>query len=226
MNGHLLYKTKAILAFLMILITAGCDVSETTSELSPETKQALDDLVNEDAYVTGYDFENYDYPAIILDYSLINNAFTSQNLDTVLQTQEDMDVIGEKVAALSFDTFIFGSEVEGTLKQMAMYEYGSTFFNENFASIGLRIRYGNIVLQNTQIDKSGYYPAIVGFVSNAGQTDYSSVYIEFNLLNEDGSIVGFTNDSIGSLASGQNWQFRCEVVEYASSYEISKLTYY
>lgn len=215
-----------ILVLVVSVIITGCTPEVQKLKLSEEKKQKLDELVESNDYVTGYNFDKYDYPAIITDYTKIIEAIKEQDTKKINQMLEDLDAIGKQVSDLGYPEFVFSAQEEGVLRQFALYEMGATFFNEEWLELGVRVRKGDLVIQNTQVDESGYYPAIIGLIYNAGSKDLNSVYIEFNLKNEQGSVIGFVNDGIGSLKKGENWQFRCDAVQEASSYELSKLTYY
>lgn len=190
-----------------------------------KTEQALNDLINKNKYVTGYDFETFDLPAVIVDYDKIAAIIKAQDFNAFSKLYEDLDEIGVQMTALGYPKVYFAGVENGENMRFATYELGSTFFNEDFAFLGVRVRHGDLVIQSIQMDNSGYFPAIIGLIYNAGQRDLGNVYIEFNLKNENDSIIGFTNDNIGSLKSGQKWQFRCEVVQEISYFEISKILY-
>lgn len=222
---------KKLLPYLILLllvsgITTGCAPETQKLEPTEETKQKLDNLVNSNDYVTGYNIVDYDYPTIIVDYTKIVDVINKQDTEKTNQLLKDLDSIGKQVSDMGYPDFIFSAQEEEELKQVAQYEMGATFFSTDWLALGVRVKQGDLIIQNTQVDKSGYYPAVIGLIYNAGSKDLSNVYIELNLINEQGSIVGFTNDSIGSLKSGDTWQFKCDVVQSADSFELSKLTSY
>lgn len=196
------------------------------SRLTREAKAALDQLVESNELITGYDFDKYDKPAILFDFQKIEEIL-KKDTKAVSGLVDDMDAVGRQLADLEYPSGVYYAMDHEQTMRFAQWENGYVYFDEALIPTGVRVKHKDLVIQYTQVDNSGYFPAITGVILNAGQRTLSSVYIAFNLINAQGNIIGFTNDLISNLESGDTWQFTCEVVVNENyRFKLSEITYF
>ena len=78
---------------------------------------------------------------------------------------------------------------------------------------------------NGTTDSSGF-GYITGKVRNTSSRPYSMVYIEFNLYDDQGNLVGNGNDMVSNLEAHGTWSFKVTTTQGVSKYKLKDITGY
>lgn len=91
--------------------------------------------------------------------------------------------------------------------------------------LGLHAEYNakyKLDITNIHVSDDGQVRYIAGTIANKSPQDYAGVQITFDLIDEEGSVVAQTMDSVMNFKSGSKWKFKCPITdESAKNFRIS-----
>jgi hypothetical protein len=81
-----------------------------------------------------------------------------------------------------------------------------------------------LVIQSFRVVPEGNgISAIIGTATNRTGRTFSAAFIEFNLYDSGGTVVGNTIDHVANLAPGNNWSFKAETPTRFATAKITKI---
>lgn len=83
----------------------------------------------------------------------------------------------------------------------------------------------NLEISELETTNDEYYEYITGTIKNNSEREFSSIYVDIQMFDEDGNLIDSTIDSMEKFKPGQTWSFKTEYYnKYAVDFKISGIT--